>query len=183
MHKLMTLTAAVLAGLFAGAAAAESPPVLMPLAEGNRWTYVSEDDPSVTREAAVLESRTVDGETWYLYEEFGSGYWLRNVGAEQWQAVEEPDQEAPRQMLALADPATAPDWYPYDGLVVEYEACEEPMTVPAGTFDCYIYTFEFGEGLSTRSVFAPGVGLIHNTFEEGAEIRAMVLRDYTLTER
>ncbi|MCK8517154.1 hypothetical protein M0534_12565 [Methylonatrum kenyense] len=155
---------------------------LLPLADGNRWIFISEDDPSVTMEALVTESRTVDGETWYRYEEFGYGYWLRNVGPEQWQANSEPRDEAPGHMVALADPATAPDWYPYDGLVVDYEACEEPMTVPAGTFDCYVYTFEFGDDLYTRSVFAPGVGMIHTTFEQGSEVRAVVLKDYVLKD-
>ena len=155
---------------------------LLPLADGNRWIFVSEDDASVTMEALVTESRTVEGETWYRYEEFGYGYWLRNVGEEQWQATSEPDDEAPGHMVALADPATAPDWYPYDGLVVEYEACEEPMMVPAGTFDCYIYTFAFSDELYTRSVFAPGVGMIHTTFEQGSDVRAVALQDYVLKD-
>lgn len=155
---------------------------LLPLADGNRWTFVSEDDPSVTMQALVTESRTVDGETWYRYEEFGYGYWVRNVGEEQWQATSEPVDEAPGRMVALADPAGAPDWYPYDGLVVEYEACEEPMTVPAGTFDCYVYTFEFSDEHYTRSVFAPGVGMIHTTFEQGSDVRAVALQDYVLKD-
>lgn len=160
------------------------PDVLIPLAVGNVWEY-RDARTGEKAQARVIKRAEAEGQVWYLYEEFGELYWLRNNGVEQIEAIGQYGNNridgalSPatifRPPAAVAGAYTAPT-----GDVIEYAPCEDPLTVPAGRFPCYRYTMTLGDGGVSTNHFAVGVGVIRNEFRTSEGVSLFELVEYSV---
>ena len=138
---------------------------LYPLEVGRYWRYEVEGDGPKSVTNSITRNKTVRGTTWYLLNEWGENFWVRNAPAGQIEAVnlslDDPPTRKVDELLVYKYPYTVAEPYSlYDDQVVVEE--EREVTVPAGRFKCAVYYFDLGGGYYSRSCIAPGVGVIVN---------------------
>jgi|AntRauTorcE11898_2_1112593.scaffolds.fasta_scaffold02014_4 hypothetical protein len=143
------------------------PNALIPLAVGNSWSYAQVGGIE-TATAEVLKSEHQMDSSWFLYKEFGDIFWLKNDEGDQVEAINAfGTRELPHRLeeeIIFYSPGEGPTAYKISGGHIQYNSCEEQLTVPAGTFPCHAYTIDLGDGISSVNYYSPGVGLIRNEF-------------------
>jgi len=146
--------------------------MLLPLNDGNRWTYARfKREPSGMRQTgdvtmSVAGSAVVDGGAYRrlrqsdgsesLAQATDSGTVIGFYGDGAW-----------RDDVCFRYPVDIDDGYQYvslaTGEVSSVNVSAESISVPAGTFDCLVYV-RSDETYGTREWhFAPGVGLVHTS--------------------
>lgn len=155
---------------------------LIPLAVGNQWSYIRTDTDEIAH-SQVEKSQSVKGNTWYLYNEFGDRFWVRNEGLNQFEAADFFDtdfidgDDIDEVKVINADK----DSYSFDGIEsASYKKCPDEITVPAGTFSCHIVIFDLGDGLHSEHYYAEGVGLLRHIYRSGEDRTMLELTDYQL---
>lgn len=143
---------------------------LFPLGVGSSWTYeVGTEARRV--ENTITTSLTIGTTTWYLYQEFGEKFWIRNGPEGQLEAVnlynkgenaaifEQLDAKSIREELLFRFPARAGESWVMLENEIRYEGQRE-MSVPAGTFDCHYYSIsQYGQTYS-HTCIAEQVGIV-----------------------
>jgi len=172
MRNKKFLALSILASLLIGCASkpissVSEPNALIPLDIGNRWVF-TELGNNATHIVNVIKSSTANDNTWYLYNEFGDKFWLRNHNGYQYEAIDAFDKELPNSVtyseIVFYPPDKTPDTYKSSGGDIKYSKCEKPLTVPAGTFPCHIYRVDLGYGNYSINYYAIGIGLIRNEY-------------------
>jgi hypothetical protein len=107
---------------------------LYPLEVGRYWRYVVEGDGPKSMTNSITRSKTVRGTTWYLLNEWGENFWVRNAPAGQIEAVnlslDDPPTRKVDELLIYKYPYTVAEPYSlHDDQVVVEE--EREVTVPA----------------------------------------------------
>ena len=115
----------------------ESADELYPLEVGHYWRYGVEGDGPKSVTNSITRSKTVRGTTWYLLNEWGENFWVRNAPAGQIEAVnlslDDPPTRKVDELFDYKYPYTVAEPYSlYDDEVVVEE--EREVTVPAGRF-------------------------------------------------
>jgi hypothetical protein len=166
--------------------------VIMPLAVGNQWIgqitdydvrgdIVSQNFDTLT----VYKSRVINGETWYYLDHFprfsldgdSNLYELTNRSDGLYECDSEHFGEA---TLIAKYPAISQDTFStftdpstsffYENVV---DTINQPIQVPAGKFNSYVYHFEgsgrissdeLGGGVGPEQFYAPGIGLVENGY-------------------
>ena len=147
---------------------------IMPLAIGNQWQFEilrvdSAGDPvSLDSQSTIIVSDTIiSGQTWYHYRtdviQSADLPVLRNAGDGLW--ITGPDASDQPYLLAKYPAATGDTWTNASGndtLTVRGTAVS--VTVHAGTYECLEYAIHRSSGDSTINYYAPGTGLVKQTF-------------------
>ena len=146
--------------------------VLMPLCLGNTWSYETARGDAFALEAAetvatdstawtvVKDSETEAGGTFVAYLNTSRGLY----DAEYHERDDDLDPASSFFRFPVEDGTT----YTFGG--TDVTVTWEPVEVPAGSFDVYTYVLDDEvEGRRTFS-FAPGVGLVQFSGEEGTAI-------------
>lgn len=142
---------------------------IMPLAVGNEWEYQLYMYDSLANKLIKLNTvtytitgdSTIDGETWYRIDGMGphstwgvnrdDGFWILGPTGEPMLLAKFPGQNGD-EFTRITGRMT---------IINRIEAAGLPMTVPAGSYQCYKYAQEFGsQDRITYSYYAPGAGLI-----------------------
>ena len=157
-------------------------PALIPLAVGNTWTYTRLET-NETLQSKVEKSQNLNGTTWYLYNEVGERFWVRNEGMNQYEALDFYDaeeikgEEIKTAMVLNVDAAS----YSFESVEsASYRKCKTSITVPAGTFACHLIRFELGQGEYSENYFKEGIGLLKSTYHTSNDTRTIELVDYQL---
>lgn len=152
----------------------QAPAALFPLAVGQYWVYeIRAGEQYATVENRITASRRIGEQEWFLSEEFGEKFWIRNSTAGQVEAVnlytkgehaavfEQLDPKTLREELLYRFPAQAGDsWVTLEN-VLRYEG-KKTITVPAGTFECHSYSITQYAITYSHSCIAEGVGVIYS---------------------
>lgn len=161
------------------------PPVLIPLAVGNTWKYRNRDKPGEIIISTVEKSQLANGITWFLYNEMGDKFWVRNDGMTQYELLASfskntIDMSNLQEALVLSTPGNKPYSYTLEGYSVTYTPCTEPITVLAGTFYCHIYKFDLGDGYYSITYYAENIGVLLNKYYSSSGYEVLELFDYQL---
>ncbi|MDH4156386.1 MAG: hypothetical protein OEW00_03810 [candidate division Zixibacteria bacterium] len=153
------------------------PPVILPLAEGNIWTYsyVTYDSlgfiaRSVTLTREVTQKVAIGGETWSELTSIEEGSpptvkYVVNRSDGLWQA----DSETGVPYFGIKYPGKVNDLYTginalgVKGITVTIGGIGENVTTPAGEYPCYRYVWSFlffGYLVEGTEYWAPDVGLM-----------------------
>lgn len=146
------------------------PHELFPLEVGSSWTY-QVGDKAALAENTITTSLIIGTTTWYLYQEFGEKFWIRNGPEGQLEAVnlynkgenaaifEKLDAKSVREELVFRFPANPGEsWITLEN-EIRYEGLRK-MDVPAGTFNCHYYSItQYGQTYS-HTCIAEQVGIV-----------------------
>lgn len=124
-----------------------------PLKKGNSWTYLEETTSSAgvdidglaidTITNYIIGEQTTNGETWFITQEFGSPFLLKNGPKGQYEldstALEEGSSVAVL-FFKLPIKGESQAYYPYEDSRVTVSGKTYSINSPAGTFSCYKYT-------------------------------------------
>ena len=133
---------------------------------GLEWKYQVEGDDKRVVTNAVTDVKTVKGRNWYKLEEYGETFWVGNSSLGQVEAIDffegDPGQlDEPEEVLIFKFPAKVGEiWYNVDS-PTSYDGVKT-LTVPAGTFNCHMYTINMGNGDYSKSCIAKDVGVVFN---------------------
>lgn len=184
----------------------EAGDVLTPLAIGNTWVYVGEDDEIITTdriEGVVL----FDNQPWHLLRTYeretgkpvtdnvsiGADLWLAMIDGSECDGFTQINEETDELELTMSSkyyryPATLGDSYKPNvddpTTTVTVIALNKKVTTKAGEFDCVVYkeTSSEDENYSYTCYVAPGVGIVKNIHvdEEGSYTSELI--SYTLVD-
>lgn len=133
--------------------------VIMPLQVGNIWNYHYTVINPATKETSFFnQPREISGqyrsggENWYSNGS-GTSYTNRETGLWEWNGTDRPEMTAlyPAQRNATFFPSVS------SPLKVTVIAVDSSITVPAGTFSCYVYSASDSINDIVR-YFSPNVG-------------------------
>lgn len=151
------------------------PDVIMPLDEGNQWTYIvksySPSSPTPSSIAGLVQTAvekvTIDDEAWWMirtiYSEginFDTSFsYMINRSDGLWSRGSETG--TPTMMAKY--PAQVGDVFsPYSGIEMELVAIDEEVIVPAGSFYCYHYVMSsLASQMEVHYLYRPNLGLIY----------------------
>jgi hypothetical protein len=157
---------------------------IMPLAMNNQWDFkvvrvdsLGDTLQSLAQSMIIIGDTSVSGTTWYQYQmgfsqSTGPFPMMANKNDGLWAAG--PDAGDLPYMLAKYPASVGEIWTNASGSdTFSVEAVDLNITVPAGTYDCMKYVIHRPTGDSTHSYFAPGVGLVKQTFfaNDRSEVR------------
>jgi len=172
--------------IFASACSESSSPSnkkieILPLEIGNKWEYkISSEGEIKDMTTMVFKDTIINNERWF---DFGcllminreDGLWLRYYDDKTNKWEEE---------LRYKYPAVAGEQYSDSLDLVKVIAINEKVTVPAGTFNCYVYRIPLFEDNYMDYYLCPGVGNIKTVSYEnwnGHEIyEYQILQSYSL---
>jgi len=157
---------------------------MFPLAVGNVWTYTYTSYDSIGNITSqgysidtVLSDTTINSEKWYTFGR-GSFYIAKEGGV--W--------TMPPEELHFKYSANPGESYSASGQTVTVLSISKSVTVPAGTFQCIGYKFQFFPGSQSYAelYLGAGVGLVSNSFYsakvsgEVYKLHSIELQSYTL---
>jgi hypothetical protein len=149
---------------------------------GSSWTYQVEGGSKGIVTNRVSEMRVVRGKNWYKLIEYGEIFWVGNSELGQVEAVnffeKTPGQnDKPEEILIFKYPAEVGETWGNVGSPTTYKGIET-ITVPAGTFDCYLYYIDMGQGDYSKSCIALNIGVVYNesVFNGGAKEISRLLK-------
>ncbi|SMF21975.1 hypothetical protein SAMN02745866_01376 [Alteromonadaceae bacterium Bs31] len=162
--------------LSAASEAAKKTDEFFPLAEGYYWQFKNKNNKSDKPRIEIVKSQKMAGHTWYSTNLFGKTRWLRNAerglydaGAGTGDIVTANDVRFAKhlfQLPGLQEPGEFVEQnYELCGrdnepcASVTYEVPKKKCKVPAGKFECIVYTIN-DSGTETIWTIAPGVGPI-----------------------
>ncbi len=145
-----------------------------PLAEGYYWQFKNLNNRKDKPRIEISRSQKMAGHIWYAAEQFGERHWLRNgekglhdAGKGTGEIVTANDVRFAKHIFQLPGLQIPGEFVEqrYElcsnedepCISVTYETPAEKCKVPAGKFECIIYTFT-GNGTETRWTIAPGIG-------------------------
>lgn len=147
--------------LFASSFSAIASDVIIPLKIGNYWKFIS--NKGQIEYARVLEKVDIDGKKWFKYRELSDEniFYINNSTNGQ----VEIDIESSEKNLVLKYPVEKDTIY----LQFNNKTLVMPnikVTVPAGTFNAYLYNFSIENPESPILVWiVPGLGPVKSVYE------------------
>ncbi|PXF31531.1 hypothetical protein WH50_09515 [Pokkaliibacter plantistimulans] len=157
---------------------------VVPLKVGNSWSYVVNGDPARLVSSKVEKIQMLNGQPWYYYDVLGTGHWVRgNADGSLDEAVDFYQAPAlteatPRVEQNLVSPNGQQRDYQNEGGWINYQHCKLPLRVPAGVFDCDMYTFKTGINEKRIEFYAKGVGLVKVEIQRLQGIETYALQQY-----
>jgi len=155
---------------------------LFPMEVSRSWTYRVhfEGKPDSAREVTngIIETIDIEGVTWYSLQEYGDRFWIRNSDIGQMEAVniygrkphdlEGIDSKVIRQEVMFKFPVKKGESWVILENTLRYEGLESKK-VPAGEFQCHLYSItQYGQTYS-HSCIAEDIGVVYsdNILENG----------------
>lgn len=159
--------------------------VLAPLTVGNYWKYVN--DKGELSVSKIVKSEMFQGHSWYLLEDFGDMFWIRNGEDGQYELKDQvnietiPLDEPINEVLQFKYPIDGFENYFTDYDRIMAKTLYDSIEVPAGTFDnIVVYTIVMSDKDYAKNWYAPGVGLIKLEMNFGGEIEIYELIEYEI---
>ena len=182
---LLALSACTSAPTTESSSSNEKQPGLVPLAVGNTWKYMENNNEKTIIISSVEKSQSVNGVTWFLYNEMGDRFWVRNQGMEQYESYDSANMDSINfsninEQLVLAKPDGKIKSYYVEQDLITYKPCLSPITVKAGTFECHTYTFDMGDGYYSISYYAKNIGVVLNKYNSNTGYSETELIEYNL---
>jgi hypothetical protein len=173
---IFTIHAFLLSNAFAG------DDELIPLQIGNTWEYVNAQGGGELKRTFVDKKQVIDGQEWFLLNEFGSRFWVRNGNRVQYEAVDYFDMDEIDGDLneEIVLDITRSE-YTFEGVEkVISGKCPKQITVPAGTFDCYAIQMVLDQESYSVTFYALGVGVVKSIYHTPEEHEVLELKQYKL---
>ncbi len=183
---IFLLAALVLAGgIFLVLRAPDANAELIPYSVGTIWTYQVEQrneqgevENTMTDTSRVAGEEFIEGQRWFMVEEFGYEFWVRigDEGGLEAELLPDPDPESKgfvlqRKQLFFKYPAKKGETYPVGDPDFKQQAkvveTDLKVDVPAGSFQCMVYEISTPEALVSRISLAPGIGIVKFEFPSG----------------
>lgn len=182
---MLALSACSIAPITDMSAKIEKQPGLVPLAVGNNWKYMENGNKNSIITSSVEKSQNVNGVTWFLYNEMGDRFWVRNVGLEQYESIDSANMDSINisninEQLVLSKPDGNIKTYYVEQDSITYKPCLTPITVKVGTFECHTYTFDMGDGYYSTSYYVENIGVVFNKYNSNNGYSETELVEYTL---
>ncbi len=168
---------------------------LFPLETGQFWTYNVTNTNGLTAKSEminrVVTSVQIGNITWYQLDEFEETFWIRNGNEGQLEAVTLFDRsgeelrtelerlipQAVREELLFKFPVdTGDEWDMFDS-TVRYDGTQN-FSVPAGNFDCHMYSVSQLGHIYSRSCIAENVGIVYSdlVLENGDTVTSRLVK-------
>jgi hypothetical protein len=168
---------------------------LFPLEPGKFWTYRVTNNSGLTTEPEIINrvvtSVKIGDVTWYQLDEFEETFWIRNSSEGQLEAVNLFDRDgkelrtelerlipqAVREQLLFKFPvAEGDEWEVFDS-TVRYDGTLN-ISVPAGNFDCHMYSVSQLGHIYSRSCIAENVGIVYSdlVLENGDTVTSRLVK-------
>lgn len=154
---------------------------IIPLAVGNTWSYhTSLYDTAGNVFKELNSSREITGDTlidnitWYYYE---TNAWFCSIFKDGYHIYDPYRTDSLRNLLNYKYPCAAGDKYSY---YYEVAKIDTQITVPAGTFNCIMYTLRMQTPMDFAYIdffIKPGVGYIKTIEYSFTENRSLYVYD------
>ncbi|MCJ8313798.1 MAG: hypothetical protein HRU38_16920 [Saccharospirillaceae bacterium] len=136
--------------------------VIIPLTVGNKWIHTSNYGREATSE--VTNTLIRNGKTWFQYIEISDTYVGMNTNEghlEYYGSIDNKDIdiEGTNECTSLKFPVIQYEEYECDEVKISVTP-NVTISVPAGSFNTYLYVFGFDNSDRTQAWYAPNIGLI-----------------------
>lgn len=158
---------------------------LMPLAIGNAWAYKITLNTGTTFEINdVPKDTTINNIKWFVYNlNEKPAVIFSNQSGGLWTYLYNPTTKVVEPELYYKYPASqGENYFVNDSIKVTITSISTPVTVYAGTFNCYLYHSNYNNGEAEYDEYmCPGVGAVKIIeYKNSAVVKTTELEFYTI---